>query len=664
MVTTVEDGRAVRVKGNRDHPVTAGTLCAKVNDYVERIYSPERVLQPLIRTGAKGSGEFRTATWDEALDLAAERLNDMRTHYGGEAILPYSYLGTQGYIQSDLMSARLMNALGASNLERTICAAAGVASSVHTHGPSPEADPELWPNARYIVLWGWNPLSTAPHLWRFILGARRNGARLVVVDPFRSRTARVADEHLRPVPGTDGALALGMMRAMVDASVHDEEWCRTHTTGYDRLLERLDEWPVERAAQITGISEDVIRRIGVDVATVQPALMRAGVGAQRHQGAPHAYRAIACLAALAGSWRYAGGGYSYIPLATTTRLSDPEITRPDLRPGPVRSINMSALGDALADETLDPPIKALVVWNSNPARVAPDTTRVAAGLAREDLFCLVAEHFLTDTARYADVVFPATTQLEHLDLMWSWGHHYLTLNEPAIAPLGAAKPNSEIFRLLAARLGITDPAFTETDEDLVDRLLSGAAEGVDVEELRRIGWTKIDSGLGDAPHAEGGFATPDGKLAFYSEALAEAGEDPLPTYEPPAEVADRDLADTFPFALITPKTHFFLNTTFANMARQRKAQGEPHVVIHPDDASGIGITDGASVRVWNDRGEFRSTATVSDDTSRGVLVAPTGWWSNDEAGNGGGSQAVTSQLLTSLGRAPTFNDTRVAIAAS
>lgn len=662
LVIEVDGGKAVRVGGDPDHPVTAGTLCAKVNDYLERVYSPDRVLRPLVRTGEKGSGSFEEVTWDEALNRVAGQLRHVRERFGGEAILPYSYMGTMGYVQGDLMSARLMNALGASDLERTICAEAGIAGTMSTQGASSEVDPELWPNARHIVVWGWNPLSTAPHLWRFILRARRAGARLVVIDPYRSRTARVADEHVRPMPGTDAALALGLMRSMVDAGVHDDEWCRQYTTGYDELLGRLDEWPVHRAADVTGVDGDAIRRIGVAIATRQPSLVRAGVGAQRHVGAPNAYRTISCVPALAGSWRHVGGGFSYIPLATAGAVSMGHLKRSDLRPAPVRTINMSALGEALTDADLNPPVRALVAWNSNPARVAPDTTKVSAGLARDDLFCVVLEQFITDTARYADVVLPATTQLEHLDAVFSWGHHYLTYNEPAIAPLGEAKPNAEIFRLLARRLGFDDPCFAETDEELLNAVLAAAPEGVDVVELRRRGWTKINLAQGDAPHAEGRFGTAEGKLQFCSDALAQYGFDPLPTYEPPAEVADATMAERFPFALLTPKTHFFLNTTFANQARQRKAQGEPYVVIHPDDAARIGIADGQWVRVWNDRGEFDTSARVSDDTSQGVLVAPMGWWSTDPELDQVGPQATTSQKLTKVGRAPTFNDNRVAIA--
>jgi anaerobic selenocysteine-containing dehydrogenase len=640
MHVTVEDGRALAVAGDPEHPVTAGFLCGKVSNYLERVYSDERILHPLVRE----DGELRRAGWDEALGRVADRLTRARDVYGGESILPYSYAGTQGLIQGDVMSARVMHALGASDLERTICATAGIVGAVNAHGLSPEVDPEEWPNARYVLVWGWNPMSTAPHLWRKLLDARRAGARLVVVDPFRSRTARVADEHLSPLPGTDAALAIGMMRAIVDAGLQDEEWCRAHAEGYDELLAAVAEHPVEHWARICGTEAGTVARVGREFASTRPALLRLGVGAQRHLGAPAAYSTLASLPALTGAWRDRGGGCSYIPTATAAAVSSAPLRGVDLRPGPVRTINMSQLGSALTEPGLDPPVKALVCWNSNPAAIAPDQERVLAGLRRDDLFVLVLEQFMTDTASYADVVLPATTQLEHLDVVFSWGHHYLTWNQPAIEPIGEARPNTEIFRMLAARLGLDDPRLRETDEQLVDALL----EGFEEDGLRERGWTKIDLGQGPVPHAEGGFATQTGKVNLHA------------AYEPPAEAVDRALDGRFPLAMITPKTHLFLNSTFANQRRQHSAQPSPEVVLHPEDAGSRGIADGASVRVFNDRGDFSCPARVSDDARPGVVVAPMGWWNADYA-EGRSGQATTSQRLTELGSAPTFNDNRVEV---
>jgi anaerobic selenocysteine-containing dehydrogenase len=644
MHVTVEEGRAVAVAGDPEHPITVGFLCGKVSNYLERVYSDERILHPLVRRGAKGEGSFERVSWDEALDRVADGLARVRDEFGGEAILPYSYAGTQGLIQGNVMSARVMNALGATELERTICATAGIAGTTMAHGFSPEVDPEEWPHARYLLVWGWNPMSTAPHLWRKLLDARKAGARLVVVDPFRSRTARVADEHLRPLPGTDAALGMGMMRAILDAGLQDEAWCRAHTDGYDELLAALADFPVERAAELSGVEAETIARVGRDFASTRPALLRLGVGAQRHLGAPQAYATLASLPALTGAWRERGGGCSYIPTATAAAVSATPLHRVELRPGPVRTINMSQVGAALTDPELDPPVKALVCWNSNPAAIAPGQEQVLAGLRREDLFTVVLEQFMTDTAAHADVVLPATTQLEHLDVVFSWGHHYLTWNEPAIEPLGEAKPNTETFRLLAARLGFDAPPFRETDEQLVDELLAGFEEG----DLRERGWTKIDLGQGPTPHADGGFATESGRVVLRADYVA------------PAEVADEALGERFPLALVTPKTHLFLNSTFANQRRQHAAQPRPEVIVSPEDAGARRIEDGAAVRVWNDRGDFTCAARVSDDARPGVLVAPMGWWNRDY-GDGRSAQATTSQRLTELGNAPTFNDNRVEI---
>src|SRR5215213_4874029 len=634
MHVTVEDGRAVKVAGDPDHPITVGFLCGKVSNYLDRVYSDERILHPLVHG--------QRATWDEALDVVADGLSRARDEFGGESILPYSYMGTQGLIQGDVMSARVMNALGATTLERTICATGGYTGTLMTHGVSPEVDPEEWPNARFLIVWGWNPLSTAPHLWRKLLDARAAGARLVVVDPFRSRTARVADEHLSPLPGTDAALAIGMMRAIVDAGLHDDEWCREHTDGYDELLSRLDETSVEQCAEQCGVDAETIARVGRDFATTRPALLRLGVGAQRHAGAPAAYATVSTIPLLTGAWKDRGGGCAYIPTATAGALSAGPLQREDLRPGPVRTINMSQLGRALTDPQLVPPVKALVCWSSNPAVIAPDQQRVLEGLRRDDLFTVVIDQFMTDTAAHADVVLPATTQLEHLDVVFSWGHHYLTWNEPAIEPLGEAKPNTEIFRLLAARLGLDDPCFRESDAELVDALLADFDEG----DLRERGWRKVDLGQGPVPHAEGGFGTETGRVSLHAD------------YLPPAEVADAQLAERYPLALITPKTHLFLNSTFANQRRQHAAQPSPEVVLHPDDATSRGVADGGQVRVFNERGSFVCGARVSDDARPGVVVAPMGWWNGDYA-DGRSSQATTSQALTELGHAPTFNDNRV-----
>ena len=628
------------------------------------MYSDERLLHPLVRAGAKGEGRFRQATWDEALDAAARGLQDGDRAARRRSVVPYSYLGTQGLVQGDVMANRLFDAIGGSTLVRTICASAGVAGTMATNGASPEVDPEEWVHARTIVAWGWNPLSTAPHLWRLILEARRRGARLIVVDPFRSRTARVADAHLRPLPGHGRRT-----RARRHAGTA-RRGARRRSSGAVRTHSATTSWssgsrtrPSRATRRACGVPAADVRELARALAQDQPSLIRLGVGAQRHAGAPIAYRTIACIPALAGSWRHRGGGLSYIPTGMFGVLREERLARPHLREGAARSLNMSRIGEALTDPALDPRVAALIVWNSNPAAIAPDQERVLEGLRREDLFTIVCEQFMTDTAAHADVILPATTQLEHLDIVWSWGHHYLTLNEPAIAPVGESRPNSEIFRLLARRLGLTDPCFGETDEEMLAMALEGDPAGISLAGLRERGYAKIDRGQGTSPHAEGGFATPSGKLELRCERMAEAGLDPLPFYDPPCEVADEQLAERYPLALLTPKTHLFLNSTFANGVRQHAAQPDPYVVIHPDDAAPRGIADGAAVRVHNDRGSFTCRAIVSDDARAGVPVAPMGWWNRDYAG-GHSPQATTPQRLTTLRDAPTFNDNRVEISST
>ena len=643
MHVTVEDGRATKVAGDPDHPITVGFLCGKVSNYLDRVYSDERILHPLVREG----GGFRRASWDEALDVAAAGIERAREGFGGESILPYSYMGTQGLIQGNTMSARVMNALGASALERTICATAGITGMAQAHGVSPEVDPEEWPNARYLLIWGWNPMSTAPHLWLKLLHAQQGGG--------TARGRRPVPQPHRPAGRRAPAAAARDGRRAGHRHDARGRGRRPPRRGLvprprRRLRRAAGRGSTARASRSAprecGVDAEAIARVGRDFASTRPALLRLGVGAQRHAGAPAAYATVASLPMLTGAWRDRGGGCSYIPTATAAAISARPLQREDLRPGPVRTINMSRLGEALTDPALDPPVKALVCWNSNPAAIAPDQERVLEGLRRDDLFVVVLEQFMTDTAQTADVILPATTQLEHLDVLFSWGHHYVTWNEPAIEPLGEARPNTEIFRYLAERLGLDDPCFRESDGELVDQLLAGFEEN----GLRERGWTKVDLGQGPLPHAEGGFGTESGRAMMQAR------------YEPPAEVADAALAERFPLALVTPKTHLFLNSTFANgTARQHSAQPSPEVVVSPADAAARGIEDGVEVRVFNERGSFTCAARVSDDARPGVLVAPMGWWNADYPG-GRSAQATTPELLTAEGNAPTFNDNRVEVA--
>ena len=533
-------------------------------------------------------------------------------------------MGTMGALQAGSMANRFMNAIGATELERTICAEAGIGGVLATQGLSPEVDPEEWPHARYLLVWGWNPMSTAPHLWKKILEARKAGARLVVIDPYRSRSANVADEHLRPLPGTDAALALGMMRAIADAGLVDEEWCRAHATGLDELLERIGEHDVAHwAADL----RDRRRRDRADRARVcdHPA----GAAAARGRRPASSRRADRLPHDRLHPGRWSGPGAIAAAAAPTSRPRPRARSRASRSTATtcararVRTINMSQLGEALTDPGLAPPVSAMVVWSSNPAQVAPEQERVLEGLRREDLHTVVIEQFMTDTAAHADVVLPCTTQLEHLDAVFSWGHHYYTLNEPAIEPLGEAKTTTEAFRLLAARLGLEDPCFSESDEEMLASLLEPEPAGVSLERLRERGWAKIDLGQGPTPHAEGGFGTADGKLQLRAAALEGVGIDPLPFFDEPAEVTDAKLADRFPLALVTPKTHLFLNSTFANQKRQHSAQPEPFVVISPADASRAPVEDGT--RSASSTSAARSSAAPRSRTTPATASSSPRW---------------------------------------
>ncbi len=690
MLVTVEDGRATDVRGDPDHPFTRGALCAKVNDYVERVYSPARVLHPLRRSGPKGSGKFERISWDAALDEIAGRLRAIVAEHGAQAILPYSYLGTEGLLNGLNVGDPFFNRLGASISERTFCASGAITGYIMTVGPTPGTDPESLVHARYIVIWACNVISTNLHLWPIIAEARRRGAKVVVIDPLRSRTARAADWHIPIRPATDGALALGLMNVIIGEHLTDDEYIDKYTVGYAELSERARGYPPQRVSHITGIPAADIVRLAREYARTQPAAIRFGVGIERQAGGGQAVRAISCLPALVGAWRRPGGGLVFMPNFAFPVKWD-VLTRPDfIRPG-VRHINQYRLGAALTGELgLDPPIKALFVYNSNPVVVAPEQDRIIAGLGREDLFTVVGEQFLTDTADFADIVLPATTQLEQLDLMFSWGHLYLTLNQPAIAPLGEAIPNTEMFRRLAARMGFDDPCFRRTDEETVRAIIdwdSPALAGVDLEVLKRDGYARLKLGSPEsfAPHAQGGFPTPSGKTEFVSsmaargnfvlplfrqgstgsdpsEREAAPAIDPVPTYIPPRESAMTDpaLAARYPLNLISPKSHAFLNSCYANLPHQRRIAGEPTVTLNPADAAERGIGEARAVRVFNQRGAFEAMAHLSDAVRPGVVVAPLGHWRKFSR-SAGTVNAVNSAALADLGNAPTFSDNLIEV---
>ncbi len=587
-----------------------------------------------------------------------------------------------GLIQGESMDRRFFHKLGASLLERTICASAGAAGYRATIGLSVGTDPERFNESKLILIWGSNVITSNVHLWPKILEAQRNGARVIAIDPYRSLTAEKCDEHLALLPGTDGALALAMMHVLIAEDLIDRDYIERFTIGFEQLRERVAAWTPERAAAITGLSVEQIVKLAREYGTTKPSVIRLNYGMQRHAGGGMAVRTVACLPALIGAWRDAAGGV-LLSTSGTFAMNTAALARPDLIWNQPRTINMSAIGDALTGELrvqhwlrdeapsetlepLTPPVKAIYVYNSNPVAIAPDSRKVIAGFAREDLFCVVHEIFQTDTADYADILLPATTQLEQFDLHRAYGHLYALVNNPAIAPLGEAKPNSEVFRLLAARMGFTDECFRDDDETIARQALATDHErmqGVTLDALKEKGWQRLNVPERYAPFAEGGFFTPSGKCEFFSETLERQGLDPLPTYIAPREsVLDSpDLAKQYPLAVISPPAHNFLNSSFANLPTFLKAEKEPHLDIHPDDASSRGIVEGDRVRIFNDRGAFTAKARVTDKARPGVVVALSVWWKK-LTHDGTNANDVTGQGLTDLGAAATFYDALVEVA--
>jgi anaerobic selenocysteine-containing dehydrogenase len=649
LVEVDENGRAIRVKGDSENSYTHGGLCVKVAHYEKRTYHADRLLYPMKRIGKKGEGKFERISWDEALETIAAKLKAIASE-NPQSILPYSYAGTMGLLQGASIDRRFFHSLGASLLDRTICATAGMFGMRYTVGASVGTNPETVDQAKYILIWGSNIITSNIHLWRYILKARSRGAKIVTIDPLRTRTGEQSDEHIAIMPGTDGALALAMMHIIVRDGLQDQDYIDRYTLGFEQLKARVQEYPPSRVSEITGISEETIERITHEYAANSPAFIRVNYGLQRHAGGGMAVRNIFCLPALMGSWRYPGGG-AVLSTSGFFKYNYAALERPDLIQGKPRTINMSQLGEALTNA--DPPMRAVVVYNSNPAAVAPNQQRVLAGFKREDLFTVVLEHFQTDTADYADILLPATTQLEHLDIHRSYGHTYSMLNTPAIQPLGESKPNTEIFRLLAERMGLNDPCFRDSDEALVRQALAGL-NGITFEQLKEKGWASLE--VGDAPFANGNFPTPSGKCEFYSERLKDL--DPLPTYIPPREdrLSNPSLAKKFPFALISPPAHHFLNSTFVNLFDKKEVG--PTLEIHPVDAGPRHIEDGVPVEIFNARGSFLAKAVVTDRTRPGVLSAPSIWW-NKLVPGGRNANSTTSEEITDLGGGATFYDNLV-----
>jgi anaerobic selenocysteine-containing dehydrogenase len=676
VLITVEEGRATRIQGDPAHPVTRGFLCAKVAKYLDRVYSPDRVLYPMRRVQPKGSvaGEgarvpqaFERISWDEALDEIASRFRAIVSEFGSEAILPYSYGGTLGALNGASMDRRFFHRLGASQLARNICSEAGEEGLKSVIGNKLGTEPEQFAHSRYIIAWASNIHGNNVHLWPFISDARRNGAKLVVIDPYRTRTAACADWYLPINPGTDGALALGMMRVIINEDLHDADYVARYTVGFDQLREKVQEYSPERVEKWTGIAAPDIVRLAREYATRCPALIRLNYGVQRSEGGGMATRAITMLPCITGSWKEIGGGLQ-LTTSGAYGLKRTALERVDLMEKvlgrPARTINMVELGQAL-NALHDPPVKALFVYNSNPAAVCPNHNEVIRGLQRPDLFTVVHEQFFTDTTDYADILLPATTFFEHKDLQTAYGHYYLQISDPAIEPLGECRSNVEVFRALADRMGFTDDCFRESVDQLIDAALNSGnprLQGIDRDRLQREGHVRLNFGKQFSasgsqfsaflPFAEGNFGTASGKAELYSDQLKEQGLDPVVDFIPPSESRHSSQARAFPLELLARKADNFLNTSFCNLTAVQNMEEVGLLEMNAADARSRGIADGDAVRVFNRRGDIVLKARVDGAVQAGVVSAKL-HWAKLSSGNRN-INVLTSEKLTDLGNSATF----------
>jgi anaerobic selenocysteine-containing dehydrogenase len=654
LLINVEDGHATRLRGDPEHPITQGFLCGKVAQYLEREYSPQRLLYPQRRVGPKGEGRFERISWDDALDTIAEKLTAIAREFGSEAILPYSYAGTMGLLNGSGMDRRFFHRLGASRLDRTICSAAGTAGLTATLGSRYGTEPEQFRHAKLILAWAANIHGTNVHLWPFVVEAKRNGAKLYVIDPVRTRTAALADRHFRINPGSDLALALGLMHVIIGEKLHDADYVARYTNGFDALRERVLGYPPERVAALTGIAQEDVVQLAREYASMsRPAAIRLNYGVQRSEQGGAAVRAIAALPALTGSWREIGGGMQ-LSVSQAFHFDRRSLELPELQKrSPLgreaRIVNMSELGKALT-QLDEPPVHAMVVYNSNPAAIAPNQNLVLRGLLRQDLVTVVLEQFQTDTADYADILLPATTFLEHTDLYLAYGHYYLQLARPAVPAPGEARSNVQIFRALAERMGFEDECFLESEDDMIRGLLNSGhkfLEGITLERLELEHSVRLNvstPGTPFLPFAKGGFGTPSGKCEFGAESL---------DYNPPVEsrLGDRKLRERYPLELISSKNDDSMNSTFGNRAAVDRQTAVLH--IHSKDAALRGISSGDRVRVFNDRGSLLLSAEVDGIVPPGVVRAPSVRWNKLSSG-GRSANVLTSDRLTDIGAGPTF----------
>lgn len=680
----VQDGRLVDVVGDPDHPMTRGGLCVKLHDFASHHYNPDRVLHPLRRSGPKGSGQFTRITWDEALSEIKQRWTEIIEQYGAQAIMPHAYLGHQGTLNGLTSGDAFFNRLGASVAEKTYCESTSSTAWMMTVGPTGGLDVESLAYSKYIIVWAMNMTSTNLHAWPFVLEAKRNGAKIVVIDPVRNRTAKQADWHIPIRPGTDGALALGMMNVIIAEDLVDHDYVEKYTLGYEDLKARAAEYPPERVSEITGIPADDIRTLAREYATTQPSAIRQGVALERNRGGGQAIRAITCLPALVGAWRHVGGGTVEMPIWEFPTNFD-KICRPEWIASGTRVINELDLGAALTGELqLDPPVMSLFVYNSNPVSQAPAQDKIVRGLQRDDLFMVASELFVSETARYADIILPAAMQAEQYDIMITWGHLYMMLNQPAIERPGEVLPNVDMFRRLAKTMGFTDDYWDKTDDELLLEFYdwdSPQLQGITLDLLKEQGWARLNVGApgSRAPHAHGDFKTPSGKCEFrtsaaenfvvpvwrsmYEDMQPGGPIDPVPDYIPPyeSEMSNPELAQRYPLGLVSPKPHGFLNSQYGNERYQMKIQGPQKIVLHPDDAAERGIKSGDKVRMFNERGHLEGIADVKDAVYQGLVMTNVGYWASQNS-SGTSVNVLTSGRHSEFGQAGTFNDTLVQVA--
>ena len=680
MVFTVKDKKLISVTGNPDHPMTQGGLCVKLKDYEQRHYHPDRLLYPMKRTGPKGTKQFERITWDEALDTITTKWKKIIAEDGPQAIMPNSYLGHQGLVHGLNGGDAFFNRMGATVTERTFCGEGSCTAWLMTVGPTAGVDPESFIHSKYIVIWACNSASTNLHHWAIVKKAQAKGAKIVVIDSFASKTAKQSDWHIAPKPGTDGALAMAMMQVIIEENLQDQDYIDNYTEGFTELSERAKTRTPEWAEKITGIPAADIRKFAREYATSQPSAIRIGVALERNYGGSQAIRAVTCLPALTGAWRHVGGGALQFPVWEHPYKFD-VMCRPDLIPEGTQVVNNLQLGRVLLGEIdLKTPIKSMMVWNTNPLTQAPETDKIAKGLEREDLFTIVADHFITDTAAYADIVLPAAMGAEMEDMILSWGHLYLTYNEKCIEAPGEAISNMEIFRRLAKLMGYEEENFKWSDHECLENFVDWDAptcEGIDLDYLREHGYARLkDFGDKDirARHAKGEFATETGKCLFMVEGAKnfvagpfrqmyegfQPGEDldSLPDYvesrETPA--TNPDLAAKFPLNIISPKSHGFLNSCYANDTRKQKGQGEQSILLNKLDAETRNIKDGSVIKVFNDRGSFKGVAKISEDVNTGIVVATLGYWRQL---NDGTVNCISFAEFGDMGHSPTYSDNLV-----